>query len=105
VAIFVASFSLWLPKTPADFKINKIRRGCVTLGEILPRRSFCGQQGMRNKQISTAPFIPRLSEVGNERQGFFETADFDAVFAKLPEYLRDLARFGFVTGWRKGSIE
>jgi len=25
--------------------------------------------------------------------------------AKLPEYLRDFSRFGFLTGWRKGSIE
>jgi integrase len=60
---------------------------------------------MRNKQISAAPYIPKLSEVGNERQGFFETADFEAVAAQLPEHLRDLARFGFITGWRKGSIE
>jgi integrase len=61
--------------------------------------------GIRNKQISQAPFIPRLSEIGNERQGFFETADFEAVIAHLPEYLQDFSRFGFVTGWRKGSIE
>ena len=60
---------------------------------------------MRNKQISQQPFIPRLSEIGNERQGFFETADFEAVAGKLPEYLRDFCRFGFLTGWRKGSIE
>jgi integrase len=60
---------------------------------------------IRNKQLSSAPFIPRLPEIGNERQGFFETADFEAVVAKLPEYLRDFSRFGFVTGWRKGSIE
>jgi integrase len=60
---------------------------------------------MREKKLSAAPFILRLSEVGNERQGFFETADFEAVATKLPEYLRDFARFGFLTGWRKGSIE
>ena len=60
---------------------------------------------IRNKQLSQQPFIPHLSEVGNERQGFFETADFEAVCAKLPEYLRDFSRFGFVTGWRKGSIK
>jgi integrase len=60
---------------------------------------------IRNKQLSVAPFIPRLSEIGNERQGFFEIADFEAVVAKLPEYLRDFSRFGFLTGWRKGSIE
>lgn len=51
------------------------------------------------------PFIPRLSEVGNARQGFFETADFEALIANLPEYLRDFCRFGFLTGWRKGSID
>ena len=61
--------------------------------------------GIRNKQLSVAPFIPRLSEIGNERQGFFETADFEAVISHLPEYLQDFSRFGFVTGWRKGSIE
>jgi integrase len=61
--------------------------------------------GIRNKQVTQAPFIPRLSEIGNERQGFFETADFEAVVPHLPEYLRDFCRFGFLTGWRKGSIE
>src|SRR6266699_2247202 len=68
----------------------------------LLRQAF--KAAMRNKQVSSAPFIPRLSEVGNERQGFFETADFEAVVSHLPEYLRDFARFGFLTGWRKGSI-
>jgi len=61
--------------------------------------------GIRNKQLSAAPFIPRLSEISNARQGFFETADFEAVLSHLPEYLRDFCRFGFLTGWRKGSIE
>jgi integrase len=61
--------------------------------------------GIRNRQISQQPFIPRLSEVGNERQGFFETAEFEAALPHLPEYLRDFCRFGFLTGWRKGSIE
>jgi len=59
---------------------------------------------IRNKRLSQAPFIPRLSEVGNEREGFFETADFEAVVSKLPEYLRDFSRFAFITGWRKGSV-
>jgi len=60
---------------------------------------------IRNKHLSQQPFIPRLSEIGNEREGFFETADFEALCAKLPEYLRDFCRFGFLTGWRKGSID
>src|SRR5215469_2128756 len=68
----------------------------------LLRQAF--KVAIRNKVVSAAPFIPRLSEIGNERQGFFETADFEAVVAHLPEYLQDFARFGFLTGWRKGSI-
>lgn len=69
----------------------------------LLRQAF--KVAIRNKLVSAAPFIPRLSEIGNERQGFFETADFEAVVSHLPGYLRDFSRFGFLTGWRKGSIE
>jgi integrase len=82
----------------SDYSNATINRRLQLLGQAF-------KLGMRNKQISAAPFIPRLSEVGNERQGFFETADFEAVVARLPEYLRDFSRFGFITGWRKGSIE
>jgi integrase len=91
------------------------RMATVSLG-VLTRRprnnnrrlQLLGQAfrvAIQNKTLSLAPFVPRLSELGNERQGFFETADFEAVVAKLPEYLRDFSRLGFVTGWRKGSIE
>lgn len=61
--------------------------------------------GIRNKQLSQQPFILRLSKVSNESQGFFETADFEAVRAKLPAYLRDFGRIGFLSGWGKGSIQ
>jgi len=61
------------------------------------------------------PFFARLglpaltirhqSEAGNVRQGFFERSDFENVVKALPEDLRDAARFGYVTGWRRGEIE
>lgn len=60
---------------------------------------------VRTKKLNSAPFIPRLSEVGNERQGFFEAEHLESVIANLPEYLRDFARFGFATGWRKGALQ
>jgi integrase len=47
--------------------------------------------------------IPRLPE-HNVRQGFFERAEFERVAAGLPEALRDVARFGYLTGWRRGEI-
>lgn len=60
---------------------------------------------VRTKKLNSAPFIPRLSEVGNERQGFFEAEHLDAVIPHLPEYLRDFCRFGFMVGWRKGALQ
>jgi integrase len=56
------------------------------------------------KHLSSAPQIRHLSERGNARQGFFADADFHALRDKLPEYLRDFAQFGYLTGWRKGEI-
>jgi integrase len=38
------------------------------------------------------------------RQGFFERPDFEAMVAALPDHLQDFARFGYLTGWRKGEI-
>src|SRR5262249_45507883 len=40
----------------------------------------------------------------NARQGFFEAPEFEAVVGALPEYLQDVARFAYLTGWRKGEI-
>ena len=54
--------------------------------------------------LSGAPKIRRLSEKGNERQGFFEDADFEALVSELPDYLQDFTRFGYFTGWRKSEI-
>lgn len=59
---------------------------------------------VRRKVLSFAPMIRRLSEVGNARQGFFEDGDFNALVEHLPDYLKDFARFGYLTGWRKGEI-
>jgi integrase len=88
--------------------IESLREEGYSNATVNRRTQLLGQAfklAMRNKEISGAPYIPRLSEVGNERHGFFETADFEAVASHLPEYLQDFTRFGFLTGWRKGSIE
>ena len=59
---------------------------------------------IERKKLRTAPKIRRLSEKGNERSGFFEKPDFEALVEQLPDYLQDFTRFGFLTGWRKGEI-
>ncbi|MGB8478174.1 MAG: site-specific integrase [Acidobacteriaceae bacterium] len=59
---------------------------------------------VKNKHLSTVPRIRHLSEKGNARQGFFNDADFHVLSGKLPSYLHDFTRFGYLTGWRKGEI-
>ena len=60
---------------------------------------------VRTKKLAAAPFIPHLSEVGNERHGFFEAEHLDALTKNLPEYLRDFAKCSFLIGWRKGALQ
>lgn len=52
-------------------------------------------------------FIPRcrhLSEVGNERRGFFSTAEIGRVIENLPQYLRPFTKFAWLCGMRKHEI-
>ncbi len=49
------------------------------------------------------PHVPMLTE-DNARQGFFERADFEAIVAKLDDPINDVARFGYLTGWRRGEV-
>jgi integrase len=59
---------------------------------------------IRTGRLSAAPYIRRLSEVGNVRQGFFSTMEFRSVVANLPAYLRDFALFAWLVAWRPKEI-
>jgi integrase len=77
----------------------------VSDSSINKETQFLGQAfRLRRKDVGEVPAIPKLKEF-NVRQGFFERADFEAIAEHLPEELQDFARFGFLTGWRKGEIE
>lgn len=65
------------------------------------RRAFA--LAVESGTLALAPKFPSLPE-HNTRQGFFERDEFEAVVAYLPVYLWDFARFGYLTGWRKGEI-
>ena len=54
-------------------------------------------------RISRVPYFPMLRE-DNARQGFFEKDEFETVEAALPRVLADVARFAYLSGWRKGEI-
>ena len=59
--------------------------------------------GYENDLVARVPVIKRLPEFG-VRNEFFTRAEIDALLPCLPEYLRDVVLFGFLTGWRKGEI-
>ena len=59
--------------------------------------------GYENDLVTRVPVIKRLPELG-VRNEFFTRAEIDALLPCLPEHLRDVVLFGFLTGWRKGEI-
>jgi integrase len=54
-------------------------------------------------KLTRVPFVPMLNE-DNAREGFVEPAAFAGLVEKLPEVVADIARFAFLTGWRRGEI-
>ncbi len=65
------------------------------------RRAF--RLAVKQKRLTSAPAVECLTE-HNVRTGFFERGEFEAVVTHLSEHLRDFARFGYLSGWRKGEI-
>ena len=59
--------------------------------------------GYENDLVTKVPVIRRLPELG-VRNEFFTREEIDALLPHLPEDLRDVVLFGFLTGWRKGEI-
>jgi integrase len=67
------------------------------------RRTQLLGQALRHARIGNVPKFTRLAE-NNARQGTVARESFETLVAALPEHLRDLARFGYHTGWRRGEI-
>jgi len=59
---------------------------------------------VRQRRLSSVPYIRHLSESGNVRQGFFAQSDFERLLQHLPDYLVDFCRFAYLSGMRKGEI-
>jgi integrase len=75
-----------------------INRFCQILGQ-----SF--NQAIERRHLPNGPVIKHLSEIGNERKGFFTEAEILSLVANLPDYLKDFVLFGYITGMRKGEIQ
>ncbi|MFN7971342.1 MAG: tyrosine-type recombinase/integrase [Acidobacteriota bacterium] len=58
---------------------------------------------VRAGRLQHRPVFPTI-EVKNTRTGFFEEAEFQAVMNCLPDYLKPLVEFLYLTGWRRGEV-
>jgi integrase len=59
---------------------------------------------IKEKRLTELPLITLLPETGNARQGFTTRPQLDRVLANLPEDLRDVVLFAFLSSWRRGEI-
>jgi integrase len=57
---------------------------------------------VQGEKLLKRPYIPLLKEQ-NIRRGFFEPAQFERVIGHLPEHVRGIAAFAYITGWRTPS--
>jgi integrase len=58
---------------------------------------------IEQERISHAPVIKLVAE-HNVRQGVVEPGTFEEVVQHLPDPIADVARFAYITGWRKRAI-
>ena len=65
------------------------------------RRAF--SLGVQNGKLIQKVYVPMLKE-SSPRSGFFERHQFESVCAHLPEPLRPVVTFAYITGWRKSEI-
>ena len=54
---------------------------------------------IKRGKLRHMPEFPEI-EIDNARQEFIEEADFTALMLELPEYLRSMFEFAYLTGWR-----
>ena len=59
--------------------------------------------GYEHDLVSRIPVV-RLLPDHSVRNEFFTLAEIDALRPHLPEHIKDVVLFGFLTGWRKGEI-
>ena len=64
---------------------------------------FALRLGHQHDLVARVPIIRRLQEL-NISNEFFTREELNGLLPHLPDYLRDLVLFAFLTGWRKSEI-
>ena len=66
------------------------------------RRAF--RLAVKRGELPHVPTFPDMGKVNNVREGFFTDAEVALLQVELPEYLRGLAMFAYLTSWRKQEM-
>lgn len=91
-----ATVSKYIQKRQED----KAANATINRELAIIRRTFI--LACKHGKLLNRPMFSLLSE-NNVRKGFFEPQQLEAVLTHLPEYLKPLVRFLYITGWRKGE--
>jgi integrase len=83
---------------------QKLKHSNTTINRALQLLGQAMRLAQRKKLLASVPHIEKFSEKENARQGFFEPHEMEAIVAHLPAYLKDVLRFAYHSGWRKGEI-
>jgi len=75
----------------------------ATLNRELATLKRAFRLGVEQGRMTQTPFIKLLAE-HNVCEGFVEPSTFDEIVKHLPAPIDDVARFGFISGWRKHEI-
>jgi integrase len=79
---------------------QKAKNATINRSLALLKRAF--RLAEQAGKVAQRPHIAMLTE-DNRRTGFFEAAEFKAVVAHLPDYLKPIVMAAYVTGWRVAS--
>jgi integrase len=78
----------------------------ASINRALQLLGQCYKLAIRRGTLNKSPYIRKLSEADNVRQGFFSEKEIDAVLANLPnDGLRDFVAWCAATGMRRGEAE
>jgi integrase len=100
------AMSLTPDQIRAWVKRMKAEPGPLANGTINRRLEVLGRAyrlAIEERRLATGPKITFLRE-SKPRQGFFERDEFEALLPHLPAPFDAMARFAFLTGWRRGEL-
>ena len=89
----------------SHYMAKRQRDGCkaATINREIDLVRVAFRLGYQHDLVQRMPLVKRLPALG-VRNEFFTREEIDALLPCLPEHLRDVVLFGFLTGWRKGEI-